>query len=65
VERLRPRREPAAKYAAGVHAGTVADHVGRFRDLADTGVREVMVRLPDLTGPAPLATFGEVIAAFR
>jgi F420-dependent oxidoreductase-like protein len=65
VERLRPRRQPAAAYAAGVHAGTVTDHVGRFRELADAGVREVMVRLPDLTGPAPLGTFGEVIGAFR
>jgi hypothetical protein len=48
-----------------VHAGTVADHVGRFRDLADAGVREVMVRLPDLTDTAPLGAFSEVIAAFR
>ena len=34
-------------------------------ELAEAGVREVMVRLPDLTGPAPVARFGEVIAAFR
>jgi alkanesulfonate monooxygenase SsuD/methylene tetrahydromethanopterin reductase-like flavin-dependent oxidoreductase (luciferase family) len=66
VERLRPRREPAARYAASVHAGTVADHVGRFRGLAEAGVREVMVRLPDLSaGIEPLATFGEVIDVFR
>jgi F420-dependent oxidoreductase-like protein len=66
VERLRPRREPAARYAASVHAGTVADHVGRFRSLAEAGVAEVMVRLPDVdTGTEPLTTFGEVIAAFR
>jgi alkanesulfonate monooxygenase SsuD/methylene tetrahydromethanopterin reductase-like flavin-dependent oxidoreductase (luciferase family) len=65
VDRLRPRNRPAAAYAAGVHAGTVADHVGRFRDLADAGVSEVMVRLPDLTGTAALATFSDVIGAFR
>jgi F420-dependent oxidoreductase-like protein len=66
VERLRPRREPAARYAASVHAGTVADHVGRFRGLAEAGVREAMVRLPDLgAGTEKLATFGEVIGAFR
>ncbi len=65
VDRLKPRNRPAATYAAGVHAGTVADQVGRFRDLADAGVSEVMVRLPDLTGPAPLAAFSDVIGAFR
>jgi F420-dependent oxidoreductase-like protein len=66
VERLRPRREPAARYAASVHAGTVTDHVGRFRGLAEAGVREVMVRLPDLgAGTASVTTFGEVIGAFR
>jgi len=65
VERLRPRREDPAKYAASVHAGTVGDHTGRFRELAEAGVREVMVRLPDLTDPAPLERMAKVIAAFR
>jgi alkanesulfonate monooxygenase SsuD/methylene tetrahydromethanopterin reductase-like flavin-dependent oxidoreductase (luciferase family) len=65
VERLRPRRQPAARFAASVNAGTVADHVGRFRELAEAGAGEVMVRLPDLTDPGPLTTFGKVIAAFR
>jgi alkanesulfonate monooxygenase SsuD/methylene tetrahydromethanopterin reductase-like flavin-dependent oxidoreductase (luciferase family) len=65
VDRLRPRNRSAAAYAAGVHAGTVADHVGRFRELADAGVGEVMVRLPDLTDPAPFAAFSEVVGAFR
>jgi F420-dependent oxidoreductase-like protein len=66
VERLRPRREPAARYAASVHAGTVADHVGRFRGLAEAGVREVMVRLPGLgAGAEELTAFGDVIGAFR
>jgi hypothetical protein len=46
VERLRPRRTTAARYAAEVNAGTVNDHVGRFRQLAEAGVQEVMVRLP-------------------
>lgn len=48
VERLRPRRQSAAQFAAAVNAGTVADHVGRFRELAEAGVAEVMVRLVDL-----------------
>jgi hypothetical protein len=48
-----------------VHAGTVADQIGRFRELAEAGVSEIVVRLPDLLDPAPLDRFGAVIAAFR
>lgn len=65
VERLRPPRQDPARYAASVHAGTVDDHIGRFRELAEAGVAEVMVRLPDLADPEPLARFAKVIAAFR
>jgi F420-dependent oxidoreductase-like protein len=65
VERLRPRRRTAGEYAAAVNAGTVTDHIGQFRVLADAGVREVMVRLPDLTDAAPLERAAKVIAAFR
>ncbi|MEU0556187.1 LLM class flavin-dependent oxidoreductase [Dactylosporangium sp. NPDC006015] len=61
VERRRGRRSREA-YAREVNAGTVADHVGRFRQLADAGVREAMVRLPD---PECLAPMAEVMAAFR
>lgn len=65
VEGLRPRRRAAARYAADVNAGTVADHVGRFRELAEAGVTEVMIRVPGLTGPADLEQLSRVIAAFR
>jgi alkanesulfonate monooxygenase SsuD/methylene tetrahydromethanopterin reductase-like flavin-dependent oxidoreductase (luciferase family) len=65
VEAHRPRGTDAARYAQQVHAGTVADHVGRFRELADAGVAEVAVRLPDLRDPAPLTRMADVIAAFR
>jgi F420-dependent oxidoreductase-like protein len=65
VERLRPRRQSPAGYAAAVHAGTTADHVGRFRELAEAGVAEVTVRLADLTGPEPLRRFATIIDAFR
>jgi alkanesulfonate monooxygenase SsuD/methylene tetrahydromethanopterin reductase-like flavin-dependent oxidoreductase (luciferase family)/predicted kinase len=65
VEAHRPRATDAGRYAQQVHAGTVADHVGRFRELAEIGVAEVAVRLPDLRDPAPVARMAEVIAAFR
>ncbi|WP_327005204.1 LLM class flavin-dependent oxidoreductase [Dactylosporangium sp. NBC_01737] len=61
VERGRGRRSREA-YAKEVNAGTVADHIGRFRQLADAGVREAMVRLPD---PACVGPMAEVMAAFR
>jgi len=68
VESRRPRTRSAAAYAASVNAGTVDDHVGRFRELAEAGVGEVMVRLPDLADPADpgaLERMGKVVAAFR
>jgi F420-dependent oxidoreductase-like protein len=65
IERLRPRGRSAAQYASSVHAGTVADQVGRFRALADAGVREVMVRLPDVADDDAVARMGQVVAAFR
>jgi alkanesulfonate monooxygenase SsuD/methylene tetrahydromethanopterin reductase-like flavin-dependent oxidoreductase (luciferase family) len=66
VERLRPRNQDPARYAATVNAGTVADQVGRFRELAEAGAHEVMVRLPDLDDdPAPLERMAAVITAFR
>ena len=65
VEHLRPRGSDPARFAAAVHAGTVDDHVGRFRELADAGVAEVAVRLPGRTDPAPPARMAPVITAFR
>ena len=65
VQRLRPRGRTASQYAAAVNAGTVADHVGRLRELAEAGVGEVMVRPADLTDARPLELMGRVIAAFR
>ena len=65
VRARRPRRRTAEQFAASVNAGTVADQVGRFRELAEAGVTEVMVRLPDLADPAALERLGRVVAEFR
>jgi len=65
VERLRPRGADPARWAASVHAGTVADQVGRFRELADAGVGEIAVRLMDLQDAGAVARFAPVISAFR
>ncbi|HEU4945728.1 MAG TPA: TIGR03560 family F420-dependent LLM class oxidoreductase [Kribbella sp.] len=66
VERLRPRNQDPARYAATVNAASVPDQIGRFRELAEAGVSEVMLRLPDLDDDlAPLERMADVISAFR
>jgi alkanesulfonate monooxygenase SsuD/methylene tetrahydromethanopterin reductase-like flavin-dependent oxidoreductase (luciferase family)/predicted kinase len=65
VERLRPPRQAAARYAEAINAGTIEDHIGRFREIAEAGASEVVVRLPDLSDPAPIERLAKVVAAFR
>jgi alkanesulfonate monooxygenase SsuD/methylene tetrahydromethanopterin reductase-like flavin-dependent oxidoreductase (luciferase family)/predicted kinase len=65
VEQLRPRNQDPAKYAATVNAGTIADQIGRFRELAEAGAAEVMISLPNLDDDlTPIDTVADVIAAF-
>jgi alkanesulfonate monooxygenase SsuD/methylene tetrahydromethanopterin reductase-like flavin-dependent oxidoreductase (luciferase family) len=63
VERLRGRTSAAA-YARQHHAGTAADHIGRYRLLAERGVHTVFVSLPDLSGPEDVLRLAPVAAAF-
>ena len=58
-------RSSAKAYAAAHHAGTVEQQVGRYRLLADRGVRTVFVSLPDLTGPAEVERFAPIVQAFN
>jgi alkanesulfonate monooxygenase SsuD/methylene tetrahydromethanopterin reductase-like flavin-dependent oxidoreductase (luciferase family)/predicted kinase len=62
VERLRGRTS-AATFAARHHAGTVVEHVRRYRSLADDGVCTAFVSLPDLAGPDEVARWAPVAAA--
>jgi F420-dependent oxidoreductase-like protein len=48
----------------GSGAATVEEHVGRYRELAESGVQTAIVGLSDAEGPASVSRFGEVIAAF-
>jgi alkanesulfonate monooxygenase SsuD/methylene tetrahydromethanopterin reductase-like flavin-dependent oxidoreductase (luciferase family)/predicted kinase len=64
VERLRGRTS-ASGYAHAHHAGVAADHVSRYRELADHGVDTVFVAVPDLRGPDEVAKFAGVIDAVR
>jgi len=63
VESLRGRTNAGA-FARRHHAGVAADHVGRYRLLAERGVSTVFVSLPDLAGPDDLARFAAVAASF-
>jgi F420-dependent oxidoreductase-like protein len=65
VERFRPRRSDPARAASDMNAGTVTDHVGRFRELAEAGACEVMVRLPDPLDSGSMEQMSRVISAFR
>jgi alkanesulfonate monooxygenase SsuD/methylene tetrahydromethanopterin reductase-like flavin-dependent oxidoreductase (luciferase family) len=64
VETLRGR-VTAAAFARRHHAGTAADHIGRYRLLADRGVQTVFVALPDLATPDDVLRLAPVTAAFR
>jgi alkanesulfonate monooxygenase SsuD/methylene tetrahydromethanopterin reductase-like flavin-dependent oxidoreductase (luciferase family)/predicted kinase len=63
VERLRGRTS-AAVFADRHHAGTPADHIGRYRQLAERGVSTVFVALPDLAGPDEVLRLTPLISAF-
>ena len=63
VERLRPNRMSAARFAERVNAGTVDQHLGRFHQLGAAGVQTAIVSLPDVEEPEAIARFGRVIAA--
>jgi F420-dependent oxidoreductase-like protein len=64
VDALRPKGTSPEAYRAWANAGTVEDHIGRFRELAEAGVQEAIVSLPDLLGPGPVERFATVIGAF-
>lgn len=46
-------------------AGTIDDHIGRYRELAEAGAAHAIVSLTDVQDLAPIRVFAEVIAAFE
>lgn len=63
VEQLRGRAT-AATFARRHHAGTADEHIGRYRLLADRGVKTVFVSLPHLTDPEDVLCLTPLAAAF-
>jgi F420-dependent oxidoreductase-like protein len=64
LDRLRPPTSAPEQAAVRLGAGTVDDHIGRYRQLAEAGVQTAIVSLPDVATPGALETFAQVIAAF-
>ena len=56
--------DPAQSLQGRVVAGTVEEHMGRYRELAEAGVQTEMVRLATLD-EASIAEFAPIVAAFR
>jgi F420-dependent oxidoreductase-like protein len=65
VGRLAGPSETPEAAATRLGAGTVEDHVGRYRLLAEAGVQTAIVSLPDAWTPGGLENFGRVIDRFR
>jgi alkanesulfonate monooxygenase SsuD/methylene tetrahydromethanopterin reductase-like flavin-dependent oxidoreductase (luciferase family) len=65
AERLQPKGTSPEAYRVWAGAGTVEEQVGRFRELAELGVAEAIVSLPDLGDTAAVERFAAVIDAFR
>ena len=63
LERLTPADGSRDATAATINAGTVDDHVGRFRGLAEAGVQHAIVYLPENTVET-VGSMAPVIAAF-
>ena len=58
-------RTSAKTYAAAHHAGTIDQHIDRYRQIAERGVHTAFVSFPNLTGPAQIERFAPIIAAVR
>ncbi len=66
VTHLAPARVVAAgEPREGQGAGSVEEHAGRYRELAEAGVQTAIVGLSDAIGPESVTRFADVIAAFR
>ena len=65
IERLRPKRVGAERFAREANAGTVDDHYERAMRLIDAGVTTLIVRLVDVADPGAVETLGGLIERLR
>ena len=65
IERLRPKRVGAERYARETNAGTIEDHYERAMRLIEAGVRTLIVRLVDVADPGAVERLGTLIERLR
>ncbi len=65
IDRLRPKRMGAERYARDINAGTVADHYERAMRLIEAGVTNLIVRLVDVGERGALERLGTLIERVR
>ena len=63
MSRLRPKGVDVQTWNSIVNAGTIDDHIDRYRSLAAAGMHTAVLGLTDLNGPAEVERFAPVIAA--
>ncbi len=56
--------EPPASVPVRAMVGTVEEHIGRFRELAEAGVQTAIVRMAPTVDVAAVERFAPVVAAF-
>ena len=62
---MRAEGTTSEDWSERMNAGTVDDHIGRFRLMAEAGVQEAIVSLADVGLPGAIDGFAPVIDAFR
>jgi alkanesulfonate monooxygenase SsuD/methylene tetrahydromethanopterin reductase-like flavin-dependent oxidoreductase (luciferase family) len=65
IERLRPKRMGAERFAREVNAGTVVEHYDRAMRLVEAGATTLIVRLVDVADPAAVERLGELIGRVK
>ena len=65
IDRLRPQRMGAERFARETNAGTVVDHYERVMRLAGAGVTTVILRLIDVAEPGAIETLAALISRLR
>lgn len=64
VDQMRAEGTTPEDWSERMNAGTVEDHIGRFRLMAEAGVQEAIVSLADIGLPGAIDGFAPVIEAF-
>jgi F420-dependent oxidoreductase-like protein len=65
VDRLRPKRRPAERFARDVNAGTVDDHLARIERYRESGVGTMILGVVDTGEPGAMERLGLLIDRLR